>query len=112
VKYNANGRPQWVRQVDGLSTERGVSVQVDISDNLIAVFSVATTSAINLGDGAAGGIIPTQNVTKPAGANSTSAIIKYTSEGQFIWIRWFDAIVQNTPRSLTVDEVGSIYASI
>jgi hypothetical protein len=79
---------------------------------VIAAFSVATTGSINLGDGGSGGIIPTQIVTKPAGANTTSAIIKYTSEGQFIWIRWFDQVVANTPSFLTVDEAGSIYASI
>lgn len=108
VKYNNNGVPQWLRWIDGNADDTGLHVTTDYLGNVIFTGEVNSTS-INLGSNAIGGIIPTTTITKGAGLGSGALIIKYTSEGDFIWSRWIDGAGNDGALGVDTDDIGNIY---
>lgn len=113
VKYNTNGRPIWGRQIDGTAAENAHTVTVDNGGNPIIAVRIESSSIINLGAGSVGGIIPSsQTIQKPTAIVpdvAAAAIIKYTPDGNFIWIRWIDTTSNDIPMYLTCDEGNTIY---
>ncbi len=114
-KYNSNGKPEWIRQIDGLSIEAAYNIKIDNSGNPIVLARIDSTASINLGSGAQGGDSINQLIRKPTTTvvQASLAIIKYTSNGGFTWVRWIDrSPTAEIPTGLTFDEENSIYISV
>ncbi|MBA4106852.1 MAG: hypothetical protein C0485_13960 [Pirellula sp.] len=110
AKLNSAGALQWVRKIDGAGL-RPDRFALDGAGNLLiaANFSTGTTAApIDVDPG------PGQTLVQQKAANGNSDLLalKYSPNGDFVWVRQFggiDTVMSASLPSLAVDGQGDFY---
>jgi hypothetical protein len=112
LKYNANGVPQWIRWISGTGDDHGRNVTTDNLGNVYGVGRLGSaTTTVNLGTNAVGGVIPTAIITKPNTGFNGCFLIKYTSEGAYLWTRFVDGAGDDIGLAVACDNARNVYYS-
>jgi hypothetical protein len=101
AKLDSYGVGQWLRWIDGTSTETGYSVTTDFSGNVYVCGNSDST-------GTSIGFVGT-TYAKPATTGVAAFIGKLDSSGVAQWLQWIDGGGAEEGRSVTTDFSGNIY---
>jgi hypothetical protein len=110
IKYNSLGIVQWATFLNGTGNDRGLSLDVDSSDNIYLSGFYISTSSVIVRD-VSGNSQTASLITLPAsGATSNAFLIKYNSSGIAQWATYLgnnDAADEG--KAVKVDSLNNIY---
>lgn len=102
LKLNSSGDFQWARSLGGSSIERGNSIAIDHSGNVLVTGSFRNTADLDPGSGV-------QNET--AVGVSDAFVLKLDATGGFIWAKAFGGFLSDIGQSIAVDHSNNIYST-
>lgn len=101
LKLNPNGNVVWAKSAGGNSTDRGQSICVDASGNVI-VAGLFTSSVINFGS---------LSINHSGSGNSDVFVVKYDSNGNTVWTRGAGGNGSDVANSVATDLSNNIYVT-
>ena len=105
IKYSSDGTPQWVRRIGGSNSDSGSNIITDLSGNIIVGINYQSNPVTIF---QANGVDTLTTFTN-ASTGSDILIVKYASNGDFVWARRLGGSNDSDINySLSVDSNGNI----
>ncbi len=101
-KSDSDGNLIWVKQVEGISNDYGLSITVDDLGNVYTTGAFDETADFDPGPGV-------YNLTSYGDHNAF--ILKLNSNGDFIWAKQMEGIGHDGGFSVTIDSSGNVFST-
>ncbi len=125
IKFNKDGNVDWVKWINGTSTEHGYSIIIDsLNDIYVVGASISPSINDNLpirglkSPPTANDSTTTSNVSSSSSSSSSiirvdcaGYIIKFNSNGDTLWFKWIDGLRYDTAYSVAIDSKDNIYVA-
>jgi hypothetical protein len=116
IKYSPTGIVQWAISLNGSGNDKGLSVDVDSSNNIYLTGFYTSPTSIYVQDVSGNSQIPSSislpaSYTPPDTAIPNAFLIKYTSSGISQWATYLNSSGDDQGRHVKIDSSNNVYVT-